>query len=318
MEGPRWAGLTGRSDLSRCSYPRIPVNSMLLLLALSACSKPAADDSAASAGPTATLLAAGTNLADAAPSPDGSTIYYTGPGGTTLMAVRADGTAAGSSNAVFLGARGLVVDPNDGTLYVADPVAVGMSSIGTDLGSPRTIPGTENYAANAMDIIGGTLYLTGWLMDMSTGDQVPQSTGAWSVPVAGGDVSTIAASVPSQDPSGIAVASDGSVYVAGSGDNGGTVWEVSTGTANVVVDGLTLGNPAGIALNPDESALLISALDASGHAEVVIVSLADGSTTTWNGTIGANTAAGGLHRAAGDSTQYAWCGVNAGVYHVGF
>lgn len=291
---------------------------MLLLLSL-ACA-PSSDDTAAvddtaATGPTATMLIAGTDLADAAPSPDGSLVYYTGPGGSSIEAVDATGASVGSSGAMFTRARGLVVDPTGLALYVADPDAgAGVETMPAEMDeAPTTVPGTEGYAPNAVAVVGSTLYYTGFLLDADGG-----SAGAWSVPVGGGEVSLIIADLPTEDPSGIAVAPNGNVFVAGLTVNGGTIWEVSTGAQVILLEHIALGDPAGIAMSPDYSSLLISSLDDTGHAQVLIYNLADGTTSTWNGTIGDNTAAGGLHQSADDPNQYAWCGVTAGVYHVGF
>ena len=74
---------------------------------------------------------------------------------------------------------------------------------------------------------------------------------------------------------------------------------------------VTLGAPAGMALTQDESTLLVSSLAADGTSQVLIVDLATGATSTFNGTIGASHASGGLHRAQNNNT-FAWCGVTVG------
>jgi hypothetical protein len=99
---------------------------------------------------------------------------------------------------------------------------------------------------------------------------------------------------------GVAVASNGKVYVAGyrgAVSTQGVVLEVDGGRTRPLVNGVRLGSPAGIALTLDESLLLVSSLAADGSAQVLLVDLASGATSIFNDVIGANRASGGLHRA---------------------
>ena len=83
-----------------------------------------------------------------------------------------------------------------------------------------------------------------------------------------------------------------------------------------------LGNPAGIALSPDESLLLISALQASNlHDQVLLLNLTTLQTGSVTKVVGLNVDdAGGLHTGPRDKNILAWANSsgkgNGGVYMV--
>jgi len=103
-------------------------------------------------------------------------------------------------------------------------------------------------------------------------------------------------------PSGVAVTKAGVVYVvdlAASGNNLGTVYRIQNGKAEKLADQIrTSGSIAGAALTLDESALLVSNLQAEkGTAQVLVVNLSTGALGLINKGIASNTGAGGVHRA---------------------
>ncbi len=98
-------------------------------------------------------------------------------------------------------------------------------------------------------------------------------------------------------PDGVAIAKTGAIFVTDHG-LGGRALRIAGSKVTTVAGGIRLGDPAGIALTLDETHLLVSSLNkAKGTAQVVIVDLATGATSTFDDVIGTNRSAGGLHRA---------------------
>ena len=100
-----------------------------------------------------------------------------------------------------------------------------------------------------------------------------------------------------RNPDGVAISKTGAIFVTDHG-LGGRALKIAGSKVSTVAGGIRLGDPAGIALTLDETHLLVSSLDkAKGTAQVVIVDLASGATSTFDDVIGTNRSAGGLHRA---------------------
>jgi DNA-binding beta-propeller fold protein YncE len=123
----------------------------------------------------------------------------------------------------------------------------------------------------------------------------------------GSNISTIAAGAPLVDPSGITVDKNGVLYVAdSSAENGASVFKIMNGVVMELASGMRFGHPAGIALVPSESAVLISGLDlATGKSAVYNVEIATGKVSSFNSGIGQNSDSAGLHRAK-NAAVYAW------------
>ena len=89
--------------------------------------------------------------------------------------------------------------------------------------------------------------------------------------------------VPLVEPSGIALLDDGRVIVGETSVDGGTeaaLVTLSEGSASVLTRGLRSGYPFGIALSPDQSAVIISAVDKdSWNDAVYTVPVAGGAVT---------------------------------------
>ena len=81
---------------------------------------------------------------------------------------------------------------------------------------------------------------------------------------------------------------------------------LADGRTEVVVDGLAVGHPAGIALTVDEKTILVSAFDPAAGTDVVYtVDAASHAVGTFTDKIGAFTESAGLHRAR-NADVFAW------------
>jgi DNA-binding beta-propeller fold protein YncE len=266
---------------------------------------------------------------DATPDPTGTTIYFTaidpvaGPG---VFKVPADGSATKpvtvQAGAPFAAPFGIATSTDGKQLYVADPGATDSTS-NKDLGvifslpigggTPTILSGTELTEARGVEVRqeGGAdfLYFTG--RDKTTG-----STGVFKIPATGGTISMVAEGSPFNDPSGIAIASDGTIYVAdtiSSLSHAANIFKVSGGTAMPFLNDLRVGYPCGLALTADDKTLLISALDPAKATDIVLQ--VDVATMTQMpdvpAAIAGNYEAAGIHRAKGTNV-FAWADSSAG------
>ena len=249
---------------------------------------------------------------DAAPSPDGTVVYYitTGDNGSVLASVPA---AGGSATTIVQGAplvkpTGVAVATDGSRVFVADQQALqdsvagksgGVLQVGT-AGTPEAtlLAGTEGRSPRGLDVVseGGAdvVYFTG--LDPANG-----APGLFRAPVAGGPVTTVATGSPFVSPDSVVVTAGGVAYVTdqGSGKGKGEVLKVSGGTVTPVLSDLRLGTPAGVTTVNDDATLLVSSIDATSLSDqVLFLDLASGKTATATKVIGANKdSAGGLHRA---------------------
>jgi hypothetical protein len=80
-----------------------------------------------------------------------------------------------------------------------------------------------------------------------------------------------------------------------------------------IASGIIMGEPAGIALTPDDQNVAISSKNASdGTAQVYVINLPSGKTYIFNKVIGANSNPGGLHaarNASGGTGIYGWADI---------
>ena len=255
---------------------------------------------------------------DAAPSPDGQTIFFTAQGSDgaqhALWKINFDGSGAPTELATGLVAPlGVVVSSDGATVFVGDggdeagvdPDKLGaLFSVPANGGARTRITATEGFAIKGLDLVDDT----GDVITFTGRDPADGAVGVFSL--IGGDVSLIAKGAPFSDPSGVARAANGDVYVvdtSGGEDGRGVVFKVTAGVATVFASGLKTGFPAGTALNHDEDTLLVSGLDEDNNALVYVVDLATGAVDTVNTGLEGNDEAGGLHRSqSGD--EFAWCG----------
>lgn len=266
-------------------------------------------------------------IVDATPDATATNIWYLD--GSSLCMGPDDGSAGAQCDDSLVSAgTNLVVSPDGTRLVVAgqlpDHLVGAAGAIGALIGSligrygatadmdnPFTvIPGTEGYTVTALDYPAadsGYVYFSGLAPD----EMVP---GIFRIPEDGGTAELVATGMATV-PTGVVVASDGTIYSTADG----ALYEGDTAVAT----GITLGSPAGVALTPDDSTVMVSALSGpGGHSEVVLVNRTDDTTTVFDDVISANVGSGGLHRAQQVATEYAWCGVTTGsggtVYRVDF
>ena len=149
-----------------------------------------------------------------------------------------------------------------------------------------------------MEVASNKLYVAG-----STSAGVP---GLYTVDARGGSLAPVATGAEFSVPSGIAVKSANEIYVADSGNGTARVLRVSGGAATVFLSGIHLGYPSGLALTPDDRALLVSALDSHGAGDAVLrVNLDTGHVDATSAGIDQFVDPAGLHRASG-APVYAW------------
>jgi DNA-binding beta-propeller fold protein YncE len=270
--------------------------------------KPAAHDETAFTAPL-----------DATPSSDGSAVYFTARNADGAGVFKADASGSGATALAvgdpIAGPVGLSVSSDDQMLYVADPGAVVgeqdegvIWTVPTGGGTPEAVSGTAGYIPRGVVVVKlafvDHLFFTG--TDPSDGQP-----GVFRVSPSGGTVDVIAKGEPFSDPHGIAVTQKGDVYVVDSASkdpnsSSARVIAVSNKSASVLMEGLAVGFPAGIALSQDEASVLVSALDpAKGTDQVVRINIASKEMSSYSDNISSFQESAGLHRAA-KAEVYAW------------
>jgi hypothetical protein len=283
--------------------------------------------SGSNGGPLSFNLAAdGPSAFDTTPDPEGTTLYFTGltaDGTPGVFKAPADGSATSpvplSVGGVFTAPFGIAISNDGKQLYIADPGADvgtdkgGILALSVDGGEPSAVPGTQDVMPRNLEVADeegkDVIYFTG----TDKGDGL---AGVFSVPASGGAASAVLKGDPFRDPSGIAIARDGTLYVAdtvSSGDGGADIIKVAGGSAEVIVSGLRVGYPCGIALTTTDDVLFVSALDPVTLTDVVIkVDLATKEPTTLAlPSISTFTEAAGLHRAK-NVDVFGWADSSAG------
>jgi sugar lactone lactonase YvrE len=269
---------------------------------------------------------------DATPSPDGSQIYFIafssrqdadGLKTERVPAIFKVAASGGAPAKLFEGDPlqspfGITISDDGQTLFIADSSADGNAesdrsdgrvfSMSANGGAPNALAGTEGITPAGVEALGPSLYVTG------RKDGMP---GLFKTGIGGGAVSAVAVGAPFSDPGGVAVSRDGVAYVidTGSAINGQALASVvkvmPDGKTEIILDGLSVGHPAGIALVNDDSALLVSGLDpAQGTDRVYRVSLGDRSVRQLSERIGDFYESAGLHRAR-NVEVFAWADSHA-------
>jgi DNA-binding beta-propeller fold protein YncE len=224
---------------------------------------------------------------DATPDPTGVELYYTCAGAACTPGVyhaRLDGTgtpAALATGLPFVYPSGIATDEAGTKLYIADSsadsLAGALDGAGVILalpvggGSPQRVPGTAGYAPRSLDVAHVTgktekIYFTGTHAGLR---------GVFMIDPAGAAAPTLLTSGFSVgDPTGIAVARNGDIYVAdtvvtANGGSTGTILRIAgdTSIAAEFVGWLfverPVAYPTGLALSKDEKTLLVYGQDPS-------------------------------------------------------
>jgi DNA-binding beta-propeller fold protein YncE len=249
---------------------------------------------------------------DATPDPDGKNVYFTaiGSNGPGVFKVAAKG---GPVSQLFAGSPlvapfSIAISTDGGTLFVAD---LGASTSKTDGGTifslpvsggtPEDIGAVDGMFPHGLEVSGDDVYFTG----ASNG-----SPGVFKMGVGGGAVTTLASGAPFKQPSGVAIAKNGDLYVVdGSSTNAlaGRILKVTpSGQVSVYLDNIAVGYPAGIVFNQAESQLLVSARDsAKGTDAVLVIDVPTATYSEFTSGIDSFVEPAGLHRAH-SANVFAW------------
>lgn len=272
----------------------------LTLVSLSTASAQPIPRSSHNEGPAVKLVAqlgARTTALDASPDPTGKVIYYT-TGGAVSGVFRV-AAAGGAQHKVLTGAplqrpAGLAVSNDGKRLFVTDTRAGHILVVPVNGAKPHVLRGTAGSSPRGLEI----QTRAGKELVVYTGKARDGSPAVLRIAAAGAArPSVVVKGAPLRKPDGVAISKTGAIFVTDHGA-GGRALRIDGTKVTTVAGGIRLGNPAGIALTLDESHLLVSSLNkAKGTAQVVIVDVATGATSTFDDVISASHSAGGLHRA---------------------
>jgi DNA-binding beta-propeller fold protein YncE len=227
---------------------------------------------------------------DAAPSPDGNTIYFIAANGNG-MAVFSTAAATGSMPALLtsggaLGAPLGIAVSSDGTkLYLADPAAQTPNDKGVVFveaasgGDPSQLSETLDFTPRAIAVskVGGVDELV-FIGTSPTANQDGSFTDGVFKDVSG----TVTPVLAGGNPSAIAVATDGTIYIL---DQAGSIAKVAAGatTATALAGAsqtLSVSFPSGMDVSLDQTALLVSGFDpATAKESISRVNIATGAVT---------------------------------------
>lgn len=271
------------------------------------------------------------NPVDATPSPDGTAVYFIAystkanedevPGTYRVPAIYKAAATGGAVQKLFEGAPlaapfGISISDDGQTLFIADSSAeTGENEDGGKVftmnvggGSPSPLAGTEGIHPSGIEVMKDKVYITG---------RKDGQPGLFKTGLGGGAVTPVLLGAPFSDPSGVTVSRSGEVFVVDSGNIRSEVAKSSVikvgldGKAEVIIEGLSVGHPAGIALVNDESAVLVSALDEEKATDVVFrVNLGSREVKPFTDKIGGFYESAGLHRAR-NADVFAWADSHA-------
>jgi sugar lactone lactonase YvrE len=265
------------------------------------------------------------NPVDATPSPDGKDVYFiantkTGDedniGTIRQPAIFKVAAAGGAVSKLFGGAPlvapfGISISDDGQTLYIADSGADTsddrsdgrLYTMPIGGGTPAGLAGTDGYAPAGVEVSGESVYFTG---------HKDGQAGLFKTALGGGAVTPVATGALFADPGGVAVAKNGDAFVV---DTGGVAHDQSLasvvkvgadGHTEVLIDGLAVGHPAGIALTADEAQLYVSGFDPAKGTDVVFtIDKNTKAVQAFTDTIVDFLESAGLHRAR-NADVFAW------------
>ncbi|HVY46150.1 MAG TPA: hypothetical protein VHB21_09735 [Minicystis sp.] len=272
---------------------------------------------------------------DATPDPAGtSTMYFTGLDTAGLPGVFKVPMGGGSVTTISKGPPlvtpfGIATSSDGSQLYVADPGGEPGStdrgviwSMGTALDqTPMPVNGSGGKSARSLVLTvennADVLYFTGF-------DDAAGEAAVYKLATNGGMANKVVGGAPMRDPSGIAVAANGDLYVAdtvGSTSHEAQIVKIHNGAASPWVTDLKVNYPAGVALTKDGKTLLVSSLDPDANTDVIVqIDVATKTETdfTHSGSVNLTTLieAAGMHRAV-SSNVFGWVDSAAGDMSAG-
>jgi hypothetical protein len=268
---------------------------------------------------------------DAQPNAMGTTVFFTGVDSMGNAGVFKQAICpAGTVTTVYTGPQfdapfGIALSSDDKTVFVADPsapedptymtptkdngVLYSLSAAGGM--APAILVGSVQPRSVTVHVEAGTdqVYFTG--IDKATG-----KPGVFKVPAGGGAVTTVVEGAPFRDPAGIAIATNGDIYVVdtlgtGSGLAGIILIPNGMTTGASWLPNIQVGYPAGIAILSDASELLVSGLDPAAQSDIVFqITVATKALVNNTTGIGSYGEAAGLHRAL-KANVFAWADTKA-------
>jgi hypothetical protein len=251
---------------------------------------------------------------DAAPSPDGATIYFVSGSGNGGAVFKTSATAGSTATLVSdqppIGAPLGIAVSSDGTkLYLADPAALTTTDKGAILvepvagGTATLLAETVDFAPRAVTVakVGGT----DEIVFIGT-NKTANAAGTFDDGVFKDASGTVTSVVSGGNPAAVAAATDGTIYIL---DQSGAITKVAPGatTATALPASTTatksINASSGMDLSLDQTALLVTGFDPAGKEAVFRVSIASGAITQLTLApvlVGAEPA--GLHRALNSDT----------------
>jgi hypothetical protein len=259
---------------------------------------------------------------DATPDDTGSMIYFTavGPNGPGVFSAPPEGAAKQlAAGDPFAAPFGIAIGTDGKQLYVADPGADTGGDRGAIFvlpiggGNPTALSGSADTVPRGLEIAGeggkDVLYFTG-------NDKTDGQPGVFKLDAGGGTVSAVAKGAPFRDPGGVAIASNGDLYVSdtvSAASHTAEIIKVSGGAATVLVSDIRIGYPAGVALSSDEKTLFVSGYDPDTLTDrLIAIDLGTNAVSLmFAAEIGSFREAAGLHRAK-KAEVFAWADSSAG------
>lgn len=258
---------------------------------------------------------------DAAPGPDGSTIYFTARAANGAPAVFRVTATGGTPVTVTAGAPlatpvGIAVSGDGAQVFVADPGAGALFAVPAAGGAPTPVTGTAGWRPRGLDVASGLQGDTIWFTGIDPASKVP---GLFTIPGTGGTPSVVAEGAGFVAPDGVsATGAEGASYVSDQGTGTtGTVLSVTQGSVTPKIGTIRLGNPGGLAVTKDGKRLLVSTLGTtSGSDQLLFLDLTSGRSVAATKVIGGSAnSSGGLHRAR-NLNDFAWADTQGTVYRI--